>query len=490
LFVQRTGAGIGIPEQQSDASQYFSSTQNEYAGRPEDSLFARVMDRTSRQDEIPKDISMEAVKRKDDSPTRDSEYQNNMDNAEKAGRKAEEAGNVLKSVEQAAKTGDNEKSGKDSKIRLTDPASKKAESKNSEKETAEAAVKKHGQAEQRVKNEHIFSQVHGLPAALKNGENQAGIEDSDGTGKKIIKKRATGRNEREAAGLKNQAELSAQNEAAAKLQEQEQRNPELATLSKELQSTMAADEHQKSENSVEEVFSAEKSTAGLLRNAEVLRREQGLKQDGSDEGKVRHLVVDLRKSLKAAKNSGTENSGADARGSADQESALASRPGGFQNALEIKAADNFTKMSHAKQTEVLTSQLRQEMNQDIVKQTRFIINNNNKGEIRLVLKPEHLGNVRIKINLEDNHIAGRILVENNIVKEAFEQNMRHLQEAFKQSGFESAAMDVSVEERNAGHNGEGKGQKQKQLVNVHSTPAARAAGFEILSSSSLIDLTA
>ena len=211
--------------------------------------------------------------------------------------------------------------------------------------------------------------------------------------------------------------------------------------------------------------------------------EGGSKQKINGSSKPRHLMVDLRQNAQNA-NADSGNSGA---GSNDGSSGNSGNSDSSHITVNAGKTENFGEMSISKQKESLTSRLRDGINQDIVKQSRFIINNN-KGEIKLVLKPEHLGKVRIQINLEDNHIAGKIIVENNIVKEAFEQNMKHLQDAFKQSGFESAALDVSVESKNqGGQKGSGQGSRRKAVMQIEEQlPAVR----EIVRNESLIDLIA
>lgn len=92
----------------------------------------------------------------------------------------------------------------------------------------------------------------------------------------------------------------------------------------------------------------------------------------------------------------------------------------------------------------LAQQLKEQLNGEIVKRSSILIRNNGSGEIRLELKPEQLGNVRIRISLENNNIAGKILVENNSVKEAFDQNMQQLYRAFREHGFGDASLNVSV----------------------------------------------
>jgi flagellar hook-length control protein FliK len=55
------------------------------------------------------------------------------------------------------------------------------------------------------------------------------------------------------------------------------------------------------------------------------------------------------------------------------------------------------------------------------------------------------------MNLDDNHIVGKIIVDNNTVKQIMEENLGHLETALQQNGYQAAAFDVSVagERRNA-----------------------------------------
>ncbi|MFO7849188.1 MAG: flagellar hook-length control protein FliK, partial [Spirochaetia bacterium] len=101
----------------------------------------------------------------------------------------------------------------------------------------------------------------------------------------------------------------------------------------------------------------------------------------------------------------------------------------------------------------LLRQLKEQLNGQIVKKSGIVLRNNGNGEIRLNIKPEHLGSVRIRVSLEDNHIAGKIYVENSNMKEVFEQNMNNLQRQFEENGYESASLEVSV--------GDGKNHREK-----------------------------
>ena len=84
------------------------------------------------------------------------------------------------------------------------------------------------------------------------------------------------------------------------------------------------------------------------------------------------------------------------------------------------------------------------MNSDIVRSARLVVRGNESGEIRLNLKPENLGSVRISLQMQEGHIAGRIIVENASVREVFEQNLASLIRAFQESGMETGSLDVTV----------------------------------------------
>jgi hypothetical protein len=88
----------------------------------------------------------------------------------------------------------------------------------------------------------------------------------------------------------------------------------------------------------------------------------------------------------------------------------------------------------------------------IIQRTGIILRDGGEGEIRLVLKPEHLGAVRVRLHLGESSLEGRIVVDNNIVKELLEANLEHLRNALRQEGFASPNIEVSV----GGGRGEGR----------------------------------
>ena len=121
----------------------------------------------------------------------------------------------------------------------------------------------------------------------------------------------------------------------------------------------------------------------------------------------------------------------------------------------------------AAQRTALMSSLKETVNSEIVKQAGIMVKGNGSGEIRLVIKPENLGKVRIKLSLNDNHIAGRIIVENNIVREIFESNLTNLYKAFGSEGFEASGLEVTVQ-------GGGDGKTGKQSHGEAGRRAVRA----------------
>ncbi len=117
--------------------------------------------------------------------------------------------------------------------------------------------------------------------------------------------------------------------------------------------------------------------------------------------------------------------------------------------------DNFSSESKTLTTassSALMKQLEENVNSKIVKQSSVILKDGGSGEIKLILKPEQLGSVRIRLSLTDNRIAGQIIVDSSAVKEIFEQNLQNLERAFKENGFDTAALNVSVGGEHSGSN--------------------------------------
>ncbi len=80
----------------------------------------------------------------------------------------------------------------------------------------------------------------------------------------------------------------------------------------------------------------------------------------------------------------------------------------------------------------------------IAEQARFILKDNDRGEIRLTLYPESLGKVKIALNLNGHHLDGRIFVENQNVKDVFQQNLNSLTQSLRDSGWNELSLNVTV----------------------------------------------
>jgi hypothetical protein len=111
--------------------------------------------------------------------------------------------------------------------------------------------------------------------------------------------------------------------------------------------------------------------------------------------------------------------------------------------------------------EVLAGELRGGLGDDIVRQASIILKDGGAGLIRLTLKPESLGNVKIRLEMAENKIAGRIIVESDEALRAFEKEIQSLEQAFKDSGFNGASIEMSVSSDNGGSRGnrQGKGEE-------------------------------
>ncbi len=142
----------------------------------------------------------------------------------------------------------------------------------------------------------------------------------------------------------------------------------------------------------------------------------------------------------------------------------------------------------------LTQQLREQLNSEIVKRGSIMVRNNGSGEIRLELKPDHLGQVKIHLSLENNNIAGRILVENINVKEAFDQNMQELYRVFKEHGFGETALNVSVgnqrRQKNAPKDANGSAGGASGITSLQAIEAEQSRTLQSTGEQRLVDVLA
>lgn len=128
------------------------------------------------------------------------------------------------------------------------------------------------------------------------------------------------------------------------------------------------------------------------------------------------------------------------------------------NQASERAADEtrtFESRFNESREAVLSRELRESGNDQIVRKASFILKDNNQGEIKLILKPEALGQVKIHLNMDENHLVGKIIVENSRVGQIFENNLANLTRAFEEAGITSSSLQVTVGDGN--RNGDNRG---------------------------------
>jgi len=93
---------------------------------------------------------------------------------------------------------------------------------------------------------------------------------------------------------------------------------------------------------------------------------------------------------------------------------------------------------------MLARELHQNFNGDIVRHASMALRDGGEGTIRIALKPESLGNVKIHLEMAENKITGRIVVESEEALNAFKKEISSLEQAFRDSGFANADLNLSL----------------------------------------------
>ena len=101
---------------------------------------------------------------------------------------------------------------------------------------------------------------------------------------------------------------------------------------------------------------------------------------------------------------------------------------------------------------MLARELHQNFNGDIIRHASMALRDGGEATIRLALKPDTLGNVKIQLELAENKVTGRIVVESEEAFNAFRKEIASLEQAFRDSGFTNADLNLSLaaDSRNAG----------------------------------------
>jgi flagellar hook-length control protein FliK len=114
----------------------------------------------------------------------------------------------------------------------------------------------------------------------------------------------------------------------------------------------------------------------------------------------------------------------------------------IQNSWEVKSGNMLENM--------LARELHQNFNGDIVRHASIALRDGGNGTIKIALHPETLGNVKIHLEMTENKITGRIVVESEEALNAFRKELSALEQAFKDSGYANADLNLSLTADNQG----------------------------------------
>ena len=170
-------------------------------------------------------------------------------------------------------------------------------------------------------------------------------------------------------------------------------------------------------------------------------------------------VIEVR-DFRTGQSGGELRTGSELRVNAGLEKSPASGSAPAEMTLELRlpdqgqkapAADSnwAAKSAHAFE-DLLARELHQNFNNDIVRHASMVLRDEGKGMIRLALKPDSLGNVKIRLEMAENKITGQIVVESEEALRAFQKEIDSLEQAFKESGFQDANLEMSLAGDNNG----------------------------------------
>ena len=177
------------------------------------------------------------------------------------------------------------------------------------------------------------------------------------------------------------------------------------------------------------------------------------------QGTMRHAeplirVVDLRIKLKSEDSPAIRALAATAILDKDASVPLTQRLAGARD-LSAEAPQKAA-ASAAAPAQTALERLQDMAGSELLRATNLVLKDGG-GEIRLVLKPESLGSVRIRMNIVDNAIEGRIIVDSSAVKQAVDGSIDALRRALTAEGFQTGSLQVSV----GGQNAETGGRKEQ-----------------------------
>jgi flagellar hook-length control protein FliK len=138
-----------------------------------------------------------------------------------------------------------------------------------------------------------------------------------------------------------------------------------------------------------------------------------------------------------------------------------------QTAWEVKAGSALENM--------LARELHQNFNGDIVRHASMALRDGGEGTIKIALKPESLGNVKIRLEMTENKITGHIVVESEEALNAFRKEISSLEQAFRDSGFTNADLNLSLTSEGWGAQGQ---EQEESSFNQAAASSRYESSFE------------
>ncbi len=189
-----------------------------------------------------------------------------------------------------------------------------------------------------------------------------------------------------------------------------------------------------------------KREAYLSEIPSVIVRDERTKAPHSAEDKKQNLSASIRYDGKGSAQADLFLNAPDA-----SKAATAFSAGVKDGILSSRAPEQA--QAQARFTSMLSAEIRANA-ADLVKAGSIVLRDGNKGTINLTLHPEELGNVKIRLQISDNILTGRITVASEEAYNAFKSNIAALTEAFASNGFDTAGFDLSWSGQNDGrHDG-------------------------------------
>jgi hypothetical protein len=125
--------------------------------------------------------------------------------------------------------------------------------------------------------------------------------------------------------------------------------------------------------------------------------------------------------------------------------------------------------------QALARELGDGLNYDIVREAQILLRGEGEGTIRLSLRPETLGNIKIRLEMAENKIKGHIILESGEAFRAFKQELSALEQAFRDSGFSDASLDMSLAQ---GEGGSGGGEGRRDGESPRFDPGLAASRYD------------